>query len=185
MDLVEIATRPPAPCPSCGATAIDYEFNVFHWSWITERIAVGGRIPDPEAMRRLRAEGITHVLNVAAECDESDSARQAGIVYHHAGCEDDYEPKSPQFLDGAVQFAIDALEQPDTKLHVHCYAGARRSMMVTLAILRILGMSQQEAMELLTARRAAAQFVPAYVDSVENYLRYRAQRRRRAVQSAS
>lgn len=181
VDLVEIATGAAANCPTCGGKAIDYEFNVFHWSWITERLAVGGRIPDLQAMQRLRDEGITHVLNVAAECDESLIARDAGIVYRHAGCEDDYEPKSPEFLDQAVQFALNALEQPGTKLHVHCYAGARRSMMVTLAILRVLGMSQKEAMELLSAKRAAAQFVPAYVDSVEHYLRYRAPRHGSAV----
>jgi protein-tyrosine phosphatase len=176
VDLVEIATGTPANCPNCGGKALDYEFNVFHWSWITGRLAVGGRIPDFQAMQRLREEGITHVLNVAAECDESLIARDACIVYCHAGCEDDYEPKPPEFLDQAVQFALDALAQPGTKLHVHCYAGARRSMMVTLAILRVLGMSQQEAMDLLSAKRAAAQFVPAYVESVENYLRYRALR---------
>ncbi len=178
LNLVEIATRPVC-CPACGGRSVDYEFNVFHWNWVTDRLSVGGRIPDRQALQQLRQEGITHVLSVAPEADDTEMAREVGVEFLLNGCEDDYERKAPEFLARAVDFVLDALERPQAKVHIHCYAGARRSMMVMLAVLRALGMEQKEAIALLTEKRAAAQFPPAYVASVEEYIRLRCPGRRR------
>ena len=173
LDLVEIATT-PGSCPACGSRSVDYEFNVFHWSWVTDRLAVGGRIPNRQAMEQLSAAGITHLLSVAPEADDRELAAELGIESLLHGCEDDYEPKWPEFFAPAVDFVLRALENPAAKVHIHCVSGARRSVMVMLAVLRVLGWSQPEAMRLLTEKRAVAQFVPAYVESVEEYLRGRA-----------
>ena len=173
LDLVEIATTPGA-CSACGSRALDYQFNVFHWSRITERLSVGGRIPDRAAMAQLHEDGITHMVSVAPEADAAPLAAAVGMQYLMNGCDDDYDPKPPEFLDAAVSFVLQALELPGSKVHVHCAAGTRRSIMVMLAVLRCLGHSQAEAMRLLTERRATAQFVPAYLESVEAYIRWRA-----------
>lgn len=174
LDLVEIATKPMA-CPACGGR-VDYEFNVFHWHWVTDRLCVGGRIPDLQAMLQLKQAGITHVLSVASEADDARLAELAGIEYLLAGCDDDEQPKAVEFLAQAIGWALRALDDPMARVYIHCYAGARRSMMVALGVLCALGMRQRAAMELLLEKRPAAQFVPAYVASVEEYLRRQPER---------
>ncbi len=173
VDLLEIATR-PSFCSACGSRSVDYEFNVFHWNRVTDRLSVGGRIPDRQAMQQLREAGITHLLSIAPEADDAELAAEFGMEFLMNGCEDDYQPKPPEFFAPAVDFVLRALGNPGAKVHIHCAAGARRSVMMMLAVLRAQGMSQQEAILLLTEKRAVAQFVPAYLESVENYLRARA-----------
>lgn len=173
VDLLDIAARRTS-CPACQSKLLDYEFNVFHWNWVTDRIAVGGRIPDREAMDQLRRSGITHLLSVATEEDDTELAAEFELEFLLNGCDDDYEPKPPEFFAPAVDYVLRALKNPQAKVHIHCAAGARRSIMMVLAVLRAQGLSQDEAIRLITEKRAAAQFVPAYVESVENYLRFRA-----------
>ena len=172
VDLLEVATQPGA-CSACGSSSLDYQFNVFHWSWITERLALGGRVPDRNAMRQLREAGITHILSVAPEADEHEMATEMGIQFRLTGCLDDYEPKPAGLLSDAVDYVLAALKEPNAKVHIHCFSGARRSVMVMLAVLRSQGMPLEEAMRLLSEKRAAAHFVPAYVESVENFVRQR------------
>lgn len=173
VDLLEIATT-PTRCPACQSRAVDYQFNFFHWDRVTDRLSLGGRIPNREAMRELSEAGVTHVLSAAPEADDTELAAEFGIRFLLNGCPDDEEHKPADFLGRSVQFVLEALDDPRARVHVHCAAGARRSVMVMLAVLGAQGMPLGEAIRLLAEKRAAAQFVPAYVESVENFLRLRA-----------
>jgi protein-tyrosine phosphatase len=53
---------------------------------------------------------------------------------------------------------------------IHCRAGRRRSVLVTYAVLRLRGYPPDDAAALILSHRPIAQMVPAYRDSVENWL---------------
>ena len=72
----------------------------------------------------------------------------------------------------AVEFALGALNSDGTgKLFIHCAAGVHRAPMMTLALLRVLGYSLDEAMMLIEERRPVVDFADVYVRSVENFVR--------------
>ena len=70
-----------------------------------------------------------------------------------------------------VEYALAALDLPDTKLFVHCAAGVHRAPMMALALLRVLGWSLDDARRLIEERRPVADFADVYVKSVENFVR--------------
>ncbi|MGH9813378.1 MAG: hypothetical protein ACRD4T_09620, partial [Candidatus Acidiferrales bacterium] len=65
---------------------------------------------------------------------------------------------------------LKAYEQPEGKVLIHCASGVHRAPMVALAILRVLGYGRRDAVDLLRARRPAADFPDVYLDSVEAFL---------------
>jgi protein-tyrosine phosphatase len=69
-----------------------------------------------------------------------------------------------------VDFALEALDQPGTKLFVHCAAGVHRAPMMTLAILCSLSWKLEDALRLIEARRPVVDFADVYVNSVKRFL---------------
>ncbi|MBI2820534.1 MAG: hypothetical protein HYX73_11190, partial [Acidobacteria bacterium] len=65
---------------------VDYQF-------VTERLAIGGSIGTGENMRELARAGITHVVNMQKEFDDSLLTDGSGIEILWNGCEDDFLPK--------------------------------------------------------------------------------------------
>ena len=68
-----------------------------------------------------------------------------GLAQAHAievlwnAIDDDFQPKPPVVFQRGVEFAIEALDQPGTKLYIHCAAGVHRAPMMALALLCALG----------------------------------------------
>ncbi len=79
--------------------------------------------------------------------------------------------QSLQRSSGRVcEFAISALDEPESKLYIHCAAGVHRAPMMGLAVLRALGYPLEEAMGLIEGRPHVADFADVYVRSVEQFM---------------
>ena len=139
-------------------------------SWVTDRIAVGGGIWADEKMAEVARAGITHIIDMQVEFDDTPLADPYGIEVLWNPVEDDFKPKPAQIFQRGVDFATRALDQPGAKLYVHCAAGVHRAPMMALAILRALGWSLAEARELLEARRPVVDLADVYVRSVEKFM---------------
>jgi len=74
-------------------------------------------------------------------------------------------------LWAGVLFALEALENPESKLLFHCAAGIHRSPMMLLAVLRVLGHEEAEAIGMIARARPEADFPSTYLESVEAFVR--------------
>jgi protein-tyrosine phosphatase len=139
-------------------------------TWITSRIGLGGGIWNEENMAELARMGITHVIDMQIEFDDTPLAEPHGIQVLWNATDDDFQPKPPELFERGVAFAAEALEQPDNKLFIHCAAGVHRAAMMTLGVLCSMGWEMGTAMETISARRPVVDFADVYVSSVENFL---------------
>ena len=140
-------------------------------SWVTDRIAVGGGIWNPVRMAEVARAGITHVIDMQIEFDDTPLAEPHGIEVLWNPVDDDFQPKPPELFQRGVEFALTALEQDGSKLLIHCAAGVHRAPMMALAVLRALGWELDDACTLIQTRRYAADFADVYVRSVEDFMR--------------
>ena len=139
-------------------------------SWVTGRIAVGGGIWTAENMAQVARAGITHILDMQIEFDDTPLAAPHGIAVLWNPIDDDFQPKSADVFQRGVDFALEALDEEGTKLFVHCAAGVHRAPMMTLAILCSLGWTLADALQLIEARRPVVDFADVYVNSVKRFL---------------
>jgi protein-tyrosine phosphatase len=140
-------------------------------TWVTPRIAVGGGIWTEMNMAKVAAAGITHIIDMQVEFDDTPLAEGYGIEVFWNQVDDDFQPKPAQVFQPAIEFAQVALENSESKLLIHCAAGVHRAPMMALALLRVLGWNLQDAMGLIEDRRPVVDFADVYVRSVENFVR--------------
>jgi hypothetical protein len=139
-------------------------------TWVTDRIAVGGGIWTADNMAAVSRAGVTHIIDMQIEFDDTPLAGRHGIAVCWNPVDDDFEPKPAEVFARGVEFALAALEENGTKLFVHCAAGVHRAPMMALALLGVMGWTVEDAMNLIETRRPAADFADVYVRSVENFL---------------
>jgi protein-tyrosine phosphatase len=139
-------------------------------TWITSRIAVGGGIWNAENMADVARSGITHIIDMQIEFDDTPLAEAHGIEVLWNATDDDFQPKAPELLERGVDFAIEALEYQESKVFIHCAAGVHRAPMMTLALLCSTGWELGTAMETISSRRPVVDFADVYVNSVDNFL---------------
>ena len=139
-------------------------------TWVTGRIAVGGGIWTAKNMAEVARAGVTHVLDMQIEFDDTPLAEPHGISVLWNPIDDDFQPKSPDVFQRGVEFALEALNEDGTKLFVHCAAGVHRAPMMTLAILCSQGWELSDALQLIEARRPVVDFADVYVRSVKGFL---------------
>ncbi|MGA6980686.1 MAG: dual specificity protein phosphatase [Candidatus Sulfotelmatobacter sp.] len=142
-------------------------------TWVTDRIALGGGIWTAQNMEAVSRAGITHIIDMQIEFDDTPLARGRGIEVCWNPVDDDFEPKPAEVFELGVEFALAALEEKEAKILVHCAAGVHRAPMMTLALLSVMGWTIDDAMELIEGRRPAADFADVYVRSVEEFLERR------------
>jgi hypothetical protein len=140
-------------------------------TWMTDRIAVGGGIWTPFNMAAVAAEGITHIIDMQMECDDTPLAVGFDIEVLWNPTDDDFEPKPPELFQRGVEFAEAALEMPEAKLFIHCAAGVHRAPMMALAVFGSMGWNIEDAMQMIETKRPVADFAEVYVQSVERFLR--------------
>ena len=136
-------------------------------TWLTDRIAVGGGIWTAENMAKVARAGITHIIDMQIEFDDTPLASEHGIEVLWNPTDDDFEPKPAALFRRGVDFAREALEGTDAKLFIHCAAGVHRAPMMALAVLGSMGWNLEDAMQLIEGRRPVADFAEVYVESVE------------------
>jgi protein-tyrosine phosphatase len=140
-------------------------------TWVTDRIAVGGGIWNDDNMAELVGHGVTHIIDMQIEFDDRPLAEPYDVKVLFNPTDDDFMPKPPQLFQAGVDFALEALDDPDGKVYIHCAAGVHRAPMMTLAILRVLGWPLQEAKDLIQERRYVVDFAECYVESVEHFVK--------------
>jgi protein-tyrosine phosphatase len=121
-------------------------------------------------MAAVSRAGITHILDMQIEFDDTPLAKPHGIAVCWNPVDDDFEPKPAEVFVRGVEFGLGALEDDGAKLFVHCAAGVHRAPMMALALLGVLGWTVENAMDLVETKRPAADFADVYVRSVENFL---------------
>ncbi|MGH9556712.1 MAG: dual specificity protein phosphatase family protein [Terriglobales bacterium] len=140
-------------------------------TWITDRVAVGGAIWDERRMLEVVEAGITHILDMQIEFDDTLLAEPYFVEVLWNPVDDDFQPKPAEIFQRSVDFALQALEDPEAKLLIHCAAGVHRAPMMMLALLRAQGWSLEEAMQHIQSLRPVADFADVYVNSVEDFVR--------------
>ena len=148
---------------------LDYR-NGMDITFVTDRIAVGGGIWTAENMAKVAEAGITHVIDMQIEFDDTPLGMEYGIEVLWNPTDDDFLPKPPELLERGVEFAQKALDAADSKLYIHCAAGVHRAPMMTLAVMGAMGWDLESAMVLIERRRPVADFADVYVESVEKFL---------------
>jgi protein-tyrosine phosphatase len=140
-------------------------------TWITDRLAVGGGIWTDKEMIEVVRQGVTHIIDMQIEFDDTPLAEPYGVKVLWNPVDDDFQPKPPQVFQRGVEFAMAALDQPESKLYVHCAAGVHRAPMMALAVMRALGHSLEDAIGIIEARRYVVDFADVYVQSVEEFMK--------------
>jgi protein-tyrosine phosphatase len=139
-------------------------------TWITPRIAVGGGIWNAENMAEVARAGVTHVIDMQIEFDDTALAKRHGIEVLWNAVDDDFQPKPPEVFARGVAFAQAALDGGEGKLFIHCAAGVHRAPMMTLALLCSMGLELGKAIELIESKRPVVDFPDVYVNSVEKFV---------------
>jgi protein-tyrosine phosphatase len=140
-------------------------------TWITGRLAVGGGIWVESKMAEVVAEGVTHIIDMQIEFDDTPLAERHNVQVLWNPVDDDFQPKPPEVFERGVQFALEAFEDPKAKLFVHCAAGVHRAPMMALAVMRVLGWSLEDARKAILEKRYVVDFADVYVRSVERFLK--------------
>ena len=140
-------------------------------TWVTDKIAVGGGIWNEAKMMEVVRAGVTHIINMQIEFDDTPLAEPYGVKVLWNAIDDDFQPKPPEVFQRGVDFALKALQEPDTKVFIHCAAGVHRAPMMTLALLRAMGWSLKEAKESIETLRPVVDFAEVYVRSVEDFMK--------------
>jgi protein-tyrosine phosphatase len=139
-------------------------------TWMTDRIAVGGGIWNADNMAVVARAGITHIIDMQIEFDDTPLAEPYGVVVCWNPVDDDFEPKPPEVFERGVGFALAALQEDGAKLFIHCAAGVHRAPMMALALLGVMGSRVEDAVDLIERLRPVADFADVYVRSVEEFL---------------
>ena len=139
-------------------------------TWLTDRIAVGGGIWSADNMAEVARAGITHVIDMQIEFDDTPVAKPFGIEVLWNPTDDDFEPKPPEVFERGIEFGLAALDEAHTKLYIHCAAGVHRAPMMALALLGAMGWNVDDAMQMIEKRRPVVDFAEVYVESVKRFL---------------
>src|SRR4030095_5269758 len=99
-------------------------------TWVTGRIAVGGGIWNAENMAKVSRAGVTHIVDMQIEFDDTALAEVHGIEVLWNPIDDDFAPKDAGVFEKGVAFARTALDEPGTKIYIHCAAGVHRAPMM-------------------------------------------------------
>jgi protein-tyrosine phosphatase len=140
-------------------------------TWVTDRIAVGGGIWTEDKMIEVVRAGITHIIDMQIEWDDTRLAQPYGVHVLWNPTDDDFQPKPPELFQRGVEFGLQALDDAESRLFIHCAAGVHRAPMMTLALLRAMGFGLQDAMDMIQGRRKVVDFAEVYVQSVEEFMR--------------
>lgn len=139
-------------------------------TWVTGRIAVGGGIWTADNMAAVARSGVTHIIDMQIEFDDTKLAEPHAIEVLWNPIDDDFQPKPPEVFQRGLEFATEALEQDGTKLFIHCAAGVHRAPMMTLAVLCSMGWTPDAAQDLIEKERPVVDFADVYLRSVERFL---------------
>jgi dual specificity phosphatase 3 len=134
-------------------------------SYVTDRIWTGGDLPSHlgEAamltdLACIQASGITHILDNRIEwSDEAFVEAHAPAMTYWWNGQDDAGQAMPDewFYDG-VDYALEALKNPNAQVLAHCHMGINRGPSMAFAILLATGMEPVPALAAIRQARPIA-----------------------------
>lgn len=135
--------------------------------FVGKRLAFGSKATRLRHVERLRAMGITHIIDVRKyPAKKLNEFKRICLNF-----KDDARPRPQWFYSRALAFYKKAMSQPGSKVFVMCRAGRRRSANMTFFLLRASGIEPSEAEAKIRRARPCIQIVRAYRESSEEYLR--------------
>ena len=141
-------------------------------TWITDRVAVGGGIWKDANMIEVVRAGVTHIIDMQIEFDDTPLAEPYEVAVLWNPTDDDFQHKPAEIFERGVSFALQALDADEgNKIYIHCAAGVHRAPMMTLALLRRMGWPLKKAMQTIQKKRYVVDWADVYVKSVEDYIR--------------
>ncbi|GCE27322.1 hypothetical protein KDA_28060 [Dictyobacter alpinus] len=125
--------------------------DTLNMSWVTEHLAVGGRVR-LEDIPALNRAGVTHVVDTRSEyCDDKDALAREHIDLLYLPTPDTYPLSVEQLMEGAA-WVNEHISQGGHVL-IHCEHGVGRSVLLTCATLVYGGMHASEALDLVKDKR--------------------------------
>jgi protein-tyrosine phosphatase len=135
--------------------------------FVSKRLAFGSAIKTKTHVKKLRALGITHVINLR----RSNNKNIQRFCYLWLPFPDDLKPRPRWFYKRTLKFFRKAMRHRGAKLLVMCHHGICRSASLTSFLLRSAGKGQNKAERRIKMARPTARIVPAYRESSEKYLK--------------
>jgi protein tyrosine phosphatase (PTP) superfamily phosphohydrolase (DUF442 family) len=120
-------------------------------SRITDQLVVGGSVP-PRAYPRLKAMGVTAVIDLREEAKDDEAAlNKLGIELLYLPATDRYAASQDQLRHG-VEWAMERIKRGG-QVYAHCKHGVGRGPLMGLAILVAQGQTASAALKLLRSKR--------------------------------
>jgi protein-tyrosine phosphatase len=135
--------------------------------FVNDRLAFGSAITSWQHVEKLRAQGITHVVNLRWS---QNNAKVRQFPHIWLRFHDDKKPRPIWFYRRALKFYQRALQKPEAKILVMCHHGLCRSPSLTYFFLRAEGARAPKAADLVRKARSYAMVVRSYRESSENYV---------------
>lgn len=139
------------------------QFRVVNAHFITDQLAVGGDLDmydDALALSQvveLFEVGITHILDVRMEADDSETWSEGPeISYRWDGIDDAGQRVPGAWFDEVTDWALEALKDPSARLLTHCHMGINRGPSAGYAVLIAQGWDPIEAIEAIRRARPIA-----------------------------
>ena len=154
-------------------TKAERSYRTMDITWLDEeeRIGVGGGIWNSANMEKVAKLGITHIIDMQIEFDDTLLGERVGVEVLWNPVDDDFRPKGRAVFERGVNFALRALQDPRAKLLVHCAAGIHRAPMMALAVMGAVGYPLDQAKRIIQTKRYVVDFAEVYVRSVEQFLK--------------
>lgn len=120
-------------------------------SWVTDNLAVGGRVK-PQDIRALARAGVNSVVDTRLEYhDDPQAMAKEHIALLHLPAPDTYPLTVQQLMEGASW--VSQRMQQGARVLIHCEHGVGRSVLLTCATLVYNGMPATEALQLVQLKR--------------------------------
>lgn len=136
-------------------------------TWIAEDLAIGGQVR-PDEWEAIAAAGIRAVVDCRAEgCDPADVLEAHDLAFLHLPT-----PDAGSFQPEQVAAGIAWIEQQlaaGRPTFIHCRAGRGRSVMLGAAVLTRRGLSPDEALAWVRARRPIVTPTPGQIARLREF----------------
>ena len=143
------------------------------YTFITDRLAVGGGIATQADVEALKAAGVTHIIDMRMEFNDGPvllSNHWDLQHYLYLPQVDNGTPRDPkQYIDG-IEFALCALSALENRVYCHCAAGMNRGPLMGYAIMRAFGLTERAAVAMIRLKRPVVTFytIQNYMNSVNS-----------------
>lgn len=127
--------------------------GAFDHQWVTSQLAVGSAVTQPDHVRVLVQEGVTHVVDCRKLSLAGELWARRNVVRLHCGTTDAAGCIKSEWFYKGFEFVLGALRTRKCRVLVHCTAGVSRSPSMVYALLRVQGHSRQDAEQKIRSAR--------------------------------